>query len=249
MASIPQVRIVARDQAALRWHEGPSPAISESDRRAVDDLWHRALGASKGTLHDSPLLIYRDHETANGITTVHGVYLPYRYYYARCHDDGLSYDIKPIGVSGVCILQEGDTRAVVIGRRSASVTQYPNLWECVPSGGVDDTSAWPDGTVDFAAALLHEFEEEACLPASCVRAVTPFAVIFDTLARTYDICCEMPLDIDRGALVDAMGRSREYSEVVVVGERELNPFLARTGDRLIPLSRAILQLFGKRGTP
>ena len=132
---------------------------------------------------------------------------------------------------------------MALGRRSVNVTQYPGRWECVPSGGVDDSCARPDGTVDFAAMLLHEFEEEACLPAEKVRRVVPFAVIYDALARTYDVCCELTETADRDELIGAMRNSDEYTEVMVVTEDELEDCLRRLGDELIPLSRAILELF------
>ena|GEM_PF-3586911 len=236
-------KIIARGAARLLWHAGPPPALTELQHRAVDEVWQRAVAELGDALYDAPILVYRGHETAGDLTTIHGVYQPYRYYYARYHCDRLDYELEPIGVSGLIVFSEGRARAVALGRRSENVTQYPGRWECVPSGGVDDSCARPDGTVDFTAMLLHEFEEEACLPAERARRVVPFAVIYDVLARTYDVCCEMTVTADRDELTGAMSDSDEYTEVMVVTEDELEDCLRRLGDELIPLSRAILELF------
>ncbi len=132
---------------------------------------------------------------------------------------------------------------MAIGRRGVTVAQYPGCWECVPSGGVDDSYALADGTVDFAAMLRHEFVEEVCLPVARIERVTPFAVIYDRLARTYDICCELRVATTGAELTAAMRRSDEYSEVLLVTEERLEDGLQQWGDELIPLSRAILELY------
>ena len=236
-------KVITRGAARLLWRAGSSPELTELQRRAVDEVWEHAVARVGGALYDAPILVYRGHEMADDLTTIHGVYLPYRYYYARYHCDDLRYNLEPIGVSGLTIFSEGGTRAVALGRRSGDVTQYPGRWECIPSGGVDDSCARPDGTVDFTAMLLHEFEEEACLPTEKVRRVAPFAVIYDALARTYDVCCELTVTTDRDELIAAMRDSDEYTDVMVVTEDDLEDSLRRLGNELIPLSRAILDLF------
>ncbi|MFH0983683.1 MAG: NUDIX domain-containing protein [Planctomycetota bacterium] len=243
------VEIIARGPVRLRWHAGPPPPLDAVQHRAVDDIWVHGRARLGEALYDAPILIYQDHEIAGDLTTLHGVYQPYRYYYAQCRSEGLNCGVEPIGVSGLMVLCDSGTRAVVLGRRGTTVAQYPGRWECVPSGGVDDAYACPDGTVDFAAMLLHEFEEETCLPAEHVRRVTPFAVIYDRVARTYDICCGLEVGTGRDELLGAMRHSDEYTEVRWVAQQELDDCLRQLGSQLIPLSKAILELYHETDRP
>jgi len=243
MSSAADIEIIARGRARLRWHREPPPQLSTDRQRVVDELWERGIAELGDALYDNPLLVYREHETAGDLTTIHGVYRSYRYYYAQAKDSNFDCGMAPIGVSGLTVFSEGETRAVAIGRRSKTVAYYAGSWECIPSGGMDDSFARADGTVDFAAMLLDEFEEEACLPPDRVRCVTPFAVIYDRIARTYDICCELPVATTRDELIAAMRRSDEYSEVMVVTENELGDCVRQLGDELIPLSRGIIEIY------
>ncbi|MCP4594358.1 MAG: hypothetical protein GY842_26815 [bacterium] len=242
MAVEADVRVIARGDTRLCWREGTPPVLDSVQRQEVDVLWARGVAKSGSALHDSPLLAYRGHETAGGVTVIEGEFRPYRYYYAQCQRSDLDCGVDPIGVSGLMLLDEGPSQAVVIGRRSEQVSWYPGCWECVPSGGVDDTVARPDGTVDFAAMLTTEFEEEVCLPGRRIERVTPFAVIHDRRARTYDICCELPVRASREEVIEAIGASEEYSEVMVVNEADLAACLAELGGEMIALSRAIIEL-------
>ena len=237
------IEIVAHGRTRLYWQKGPPPPLSAEQQRAVNDLWERGTAELGDALYDNPLLVYREHQTVGDLTTIHGVYQSYRYYYAQCQDQNLDCKVNPIGVSGLTILTEGATRALVIGRRGKTVASYAGRWECVPSGGTDDSFAQADGTVDFAAMLLREFEEEACLPANRIQRVTPFAFIYDGTARTYDICCELPVATTRDEVIAAMQSSPEYSEVMVVTEDELEDCVRSLGDELIPLSRAIISVY------
>ena len=91
--------------------------------------------------------------------------------------------------------------------------------------------------------LSHEFAEEVCLPIDRIRRVQPFAVIFDRIARTYDICCVLHAVTGRAELEAALRQSHEYSEALLVAEEELEDGLQQLGEGLIPLSRAILELY------
>lgn len=233
---------MARGDVRLLWRCEPPPRLDEIRRRALDELWLQGTAALGDALHDSPILIHRERETTDGLTTIQGTFWPYRYYFAQSRSSGLFDGVEAVGVSGLSVLGEGGRRAVALGRRTTSVAQYPGLWECIPSGGVDDSYARPDGTVDFAAMLLHEFVEEACLAADRVQRVTPFAVIYDSLARTYDICCELDVRATQAELIHAVRGSHEYSDVMIVPEDELAQCVKRLGEELVPLSRAMLEV-------
>lgn len=241
MGSASDARVIARGSTRLLWQEGAPPELNAAQRRVVDKVWERGVAQLGDALHDSPILVHRGHETQGSLTTIHGDYQPYRYYYAQCRGEDIDCGMNPIGVSGLTVLCENGVQAVVLGQRGPKVAWYSGAWECVPSGGVDRSCARRDGTVDFAAMLLREFEEETCLSADTVRRVTPCALILDPAARTYDVCCELELTTTRDELVGAMSRSEEYSEVLVVAEDELEDCLRRLGDELIPLSRALIE--------
>lgn len=238
-----EARVAARGAIAVRWDESPAPELSDELRRAVDEVWQRARAERGDALHDSPILAYRGHEVHRQVSVVTGVYLPYRYYYARQHLGDVGVDIDPIGVNGMTLVSEGSRRFVVLGRRSPTVTYYPGCWECVPSGGLDRRCARPDGTVDFASMVLEEFEEELCLPREQARVGCSFGLVYDVGTRTYDVWCPIKAACSRSALADAAKQSGEYSEITFVAEDDLTATVEQLGEELIPTARPMIDLW------
>jgi hypothetical protein len=243
MARTGEAEIVARGNVALRWQPGPAVRLTEAQRRKVDAIWEAGRARLGDALYDAPILACRRLEILNDVAVLHGVYQPYRFYYAQRQASRLNCGVDVIGVSGIVTLDDGNQRAVAVGRRSDKMAQYTGRWECIPSGGIDDACARADGTVDYVAMLLHEFEEEVCLPTSEVDEVTPLAVIYDPVARNYDVCCELHTRITANAFRQALERSAEYTELMLIRESDWDDRLRELGDGLIPISRALLQVY------
>lgn len=246
MASAPGVDIVARGRIEVRWAEPQGLGLDDATERAVNEVWTRAMARPGSGLHDSPILAFRRCEQSGSVSVIHGEYVPYRYYYARSELPNAVVPVWPIGVNGMTFVSEAAQRFLVLGRRSPAVSLYPGRWECVPSGGLDRRCAREDGSVDFTAMLVEEFEEELCLPGVNAKVGASFGFVYDQAAWTYDVCCTVEAACSKAELLEASKRSREYSELTLVGEDELDDVLERLGAKLIPTARAMIEMYGSK---
>lgn len=237
--------IIARGPLRLHWTSGVPRTWTPEQRRRIDGLWEAAVAQSGGRMYDAPILFYQGHETAGGETIVRGVYASYRYFFAHTRRDDLGERVRPIGVSGLTLIDVDATPTVVLGRRGRYVSHYAERLECVPSGGMDDTHARPDGTVDYLAMLLQEFEEEVGLPAARVTSVSPLGLIYDCHGQGYDLCCRLHVAATVDELRLAAGASEEYVDLMFVPRAEVPACLERYGPDLIPVSRALLRLWAE----
>ena len=157
---------------------GGPVALGEVLDRRVDTFWAEALAARPG-LFDGPVdFLHR--WTHSALETRTG---SYRHYLAARRDPAVARALggPPLAVSG--LVRRGDE--VLLGRRAAHVTQYPDHWELVPAGGLGDAPTGDELAVDVAGALRQELHEEAGLVGSVGA---PLGVVFDTVDPVVDLC-------------------------------------------------------------
>ena len=154
--------------------------------------------------------------------------------------------IRPVAVSGLWLITRENQQCAIFGRRSRENTQYPGLWELVPSGGIDRGHAKSDGTIDCAGKIRDEFSEETKLPRECVDCVEPFTFIYDHREEVYNVGCRMSvcgMDAEAKDLhKDISSRiSQEYGgRVVFPPVATLDDFLAKHTGRIIPPSLGMI---------
>lgn len=238
--------IVARGDVELRWEDAPDPEPRLAAReREVERIWTDAVRESGGRLFNGTLPDLVSIERRASLTVLTGRFVEYRYYYAQWRRPGLDLGIRPIGVSGVTTFDEHSGEQVVFARRARHTTQYAGMLEVVPSGTIDRSAARSDGTIDFRAKLLEEFTEETGVDAGVVASTEVLGVVMDRRDRSHDVCCLLRARVERATLLEAMARSDEYDEPVIVPRADLAAFVKARADGLVPMSLGICELLAE----
>jgi putative hydrolase of the HAD superfamily len=140
-------------------------------------------------LHDGTLLCLESW-CRNGLgIQINAQWRPYRSYVARRRCSDLPLHLSPIGVTGLTWV--GDR--VLVGRRAAHVTAYPEAWETVPAGSIDRHDS-TEGTIDPGVPLLCELVEETGLTVGDVRRVVCLGLVYDPVDDVYDIAVRLEVD-------------------------------------------------------
>ena len=178
------------------------------DERTRDELeaaW-RAILERRPHVFDGDLLSVRAIDVDGGRLRLEVETVGYREYLVQ--REGLELGVRPLGVTGVTYIGE----RVLIGRRSALVTQYPDRWEPVPAGSVaGPPPEVADGDV-LAEQVLSELEEETGIRRGDVSELTVVGVIEDRADRVVDVCFR--LHVEAAGVGDTVAaQADEHSEI------------------------------------
>lgn len=210
---------------------GEVPPLDRSAARTVAALWDAARAAEGAHLFDGEIYVLGSARPDRIEVLRSG----FRRHLGLLADPSLAPGEPeyPVGVNG--LTTRGD--AILLGRRSRRVTQYPGMFELAPSGTLAGTPG-PGGVLDARGCLLAELEEETGLPRELVRDAGARELGFDAGASTWEIV--YALELDPGAPDPAT--SAEYDEVRFVPRAGLAGFLRDRGEDCAPFSRAQLGL-------
>ncbi len=177
---------------------------------------------------------------------MHGVHvdvqvcpLKYRHFlYNRDHPES-DLRLHVIGISGITIRDESNSREVLLGQRSRQVTQYSGAWELVPSGSIDATTLI-GRKIDIEAMICQELEEETGYKCDS-RQVSPFALLLDMEENIVDIGCELQL-LDKKTSCDkvVVSPTGEYTTLQWVTCDEAYMRL-KNASKVVPTSRGLLE--------
>lgn len=179
----------------------------------VDALWSRAVEMQPGLFDGTILRVYSS--DAQGMRCVP---ISYRYFYAQQKDRQLQQALRlvAVGVSGLVTLED----KVLVGTRSASVTQCPNLFELVPSGSLPAPDQ-PTDSLDYRRQLLTELREESGIEENNIDRCEPFLLVTDETDAVVDICCAIALkNLKVTEVLDSL-RSDEYTDMEFVPRQQL----------------------------
>lgn len=166
----------------------------------VDAAWDR-LCAGNPRYFDGPALqVLGVSRNGHGGVQIHVQESSYRFVAVRAL--GIDCGARPIGVKGV--VRDGDR--VLMGRRSASVANYPGAWEFVPGGTLESGEA-------PAAAIARELLEEARIEIAAPPVAV--AVLFDSTTATWEIVYRLA-----APLAGVPETGWEYDEFRIVGAAE-----------------------------
>jgi len=165
----------------------PMNIISPQTRQRIAESWENACLANN-LLHDNQIICYSRH-TANMSELVIEIYrAPYRYFWFKQqpgHENGLSEperqlfaSLRPIGVSAITT---NSNNQVLLGKRSGKVSQYPEYWECVPSGTFNRRD------MDPFAAIRTELAEETGNDPERINTIAFIGFAYDKDERNYDL--------------------------------------------------------------
>ncbi len=203
--------------------------------REIDAIWQAASEQSDSKLFDGKILCALEISSKALVCSI----IPYRFFYAQRQSNMIrnALQIKVVAVSGL-IFHHG---LLYFGRRSLSITQYPNFIELVPSGSIDADSVVTNGKADFCKQLENELIEELSVKKKAVSSIEPLLLAFDRQENTWDICCRIILKADATKSIDKNFESQEYQEIICVHLTELVNFLKANAKCLLPTTQVILQ--------
>src|SRR5690606_23215440 len=114
---------------------------------------------------------------------------------------------------------------VLVGRRSANVTQFPGHWEFVGSGSLELYKTPIE-------QLAEELREEAGIADNEIECISCLGAVYDEVSRSLDLCVVVRLRDYKANL-----HSTEYEEVKFVQI----PWLLSTPDNVLPTSAKIAE--------
>lgn len=206
---------------------------SEELQSLVDQIWNSEKKKKGDVLFNGKILSI---EAVNS-QLLTGRFVSYKMYVAQALRKDLKdrLGICPLGVSGVVI--KGNK--VLIGKRSSWVTRYSGFYECAPSGSLD-TNFVHEKEIDFLSQLKAELFEETGMVLNSSEHFTPFALIQDPKLPIADLCAFVCLLEDHEFQV-----SQEYPELFWLSMEDLQEFVEKNKERMVPTTLAILHLLPK----
>ncbi len=213
----------------------PDPATLAT----VDRIWKAATDANPA-LFDGRIFS-ADRITADRIV---GHWTEYRFAFARLH--GLlgtdTLRVRGLAVNGVIRCADG----FVVARRSKRAVYQASLWQCAPAGSVERRGQ--DDRVDLAGQVAAELEEELGLRVDQCAVGSPLAAVAHPSSGVVDV--GIPIETTLGfAAIRERHRSfgnEEYEALALIGDMEVDAWLAERADTVAPPTRAFLRLAAVR---
>lgn len=212
---------------------GSSPSfegLADEKKRLVEVIWEQEQKRKGGRLFNGMILSAVEFNEKK----LRGQFVPYKYFLAQTCDPSLKPDLKilPVSLSGLTMT---DT-SFILAKRASWVTQYPDLYELAPSGGVTELP-FQETTIDLKGQLLEGLQEEVGIDRSLVKKVKFFALIRDHQADAVELIAD--IEAKPFSLQSSTG---EYAQIMNVPIKELEAFVNLHRLEFVPLSLAILKL-------
>lgn len=199
----------------------------------IKDIWKKEKERLGDTLFDGEITCYNGIEYLNNKIIVKANITRYRYLVARDKMPELNINIVPMGVSGACIIKEGNKEYVIFAKRAENMFLAPGQLELVPSGVIDTRCKNTDNSYDYRENLIHEFEEEVKLQSSVIEKITGWYIIRDEIVNSCDICGLMYLSCDKNEILEALKKSDEYDSAIIIEKNEIQDFIKDNEDKMI----------------
>lgn len=236
--------VVAIGKIQMRTIRDPqAEKILAQNQNAIEEIWETALQEKGGNLFNGTLPSFiRVEKKGEDTIEIISHFLEYKQFLAQKKSPALKLGIKPIGVSGIIVLEANGHEYVVFAKRADHITEYPGFLELVPSGSIDKEYADANGMVDYRSKLLSEFVEETGLSKDYVKKISGFAFVLDKNHNVYDICCEILLEAKRELVAHELS-SEEYDALVFVAMKDLNSFIKTNVGSIVPTSMALIEAY------
>ena len=208
-------------------------SLSDFEKKLVDRIWIEAQNETAARFYNGQILNFISLEE----NVLLGEFIDYKFYLAQLRDESLvhSLNIQPIAISGITTT----ANKVLVGQRSDHVTLYKNFYELVPSGTIDPECLDGD-RVDFKKQFEKEVWEESAISVTDMRETNPFALIYDSNRKAYEICAE--ISVNYLVAKDNLSPSEEYQQLEWVPKTEIHKFAKKHRDIFVPFSLYLLEL-------
>lgn len=217
-------------------------SISPDTSARVERIWTKETAKNPHLFNGQLFTLLGLHKT-DKYSIVEGTFIDYKLFLAQLREPLLDLNIKPLGVSGLTILNSKGSRKILFAVRDETTTPYPGYLELVPSGTLSASWLQADGTIDYRAALSEEFSEETGLVPETITRLQPLGLIFDRKNQVYDICIIIDVDVDDQHLLDSIQKVSEYHKPCLVPLEHVPRFVQENAHIIVPTSLALLKLF------
>lgn len=167
--------------------------------------------------------------------------LRYRHFLYARDFPRLARPLVLLGVSAVTVRQGSGGLEILLGKRSAHVTQYPGALELAPSGSVDQAAIRGEG-LDLVRAIGLELEEETGLSAEDAS-ISILGLVLDCREQVVDVCCEIALAEAAGGAETLKTNEREYPSLMWMPCAEAEQQFSDPRANIVPTSRGLWQLW------
>lgn len=216
----------------------PGPLPAELDR-IISHLWQEAR-------RERPALFNGRVFSVDRITPARliGHWTEYRRVLAQLRRPELFGELRlrPLAVNG---LVECDD-ALLLGRRQADAVYLPSRWQAAPAGSVESRDG--NETIDLAAQLVAELEEELGIGSSHIAAARPVLAVEHVGSHVVDVgfLLRVALPFASVEVAAAATGNREYEAFRPVGRFEVETVIAELGPALLPSARVLLRAWADR---
>jgi hypothetical protein len=216
--------------------------ISEKMKHQISNFWNDFLKSkNKSIYNDQVLRFVRINQ--NNPVEIEVSYTDYKNIIVDREFLNSSLNISQVGVSGLIFNKNGSDSQILFAKRSSTVTEYPNFYELVPSGNLDKSVLSNDGTINYTAKILQEFEEETGLSSSTIQNIIPFCFVRDNKNHVFDACCILKMNIDPKILIDSFKTISEFNSPCFILLENLKSFVNKNESKIVPTSKAIIECF------
>jgi 8-oxo-dGTP pyrophosphatase MutT (NUDIX family) len=220
------------------------PALDASLEAEIDRIWDAAqlqmAAGGAGRLFNGRVF------SADIIAEEHigGHMTEFRRIVAQMHRPAL-FDVlgvRPLAVCGVLRCAGG----VVVGRRHVGAIYQAGMWQLPPAGSVDAGALRADGSLDIAGQILKELREEVGIDATQVDTPRPLCLVEHPGSHISDLGMAISTALDAAEILAAhrAAGNDEYDPLLVVGDADIDEFIARAGTNLVPPALVFLQRTG-----
>jgi len=215
---------------------GATPTAPDEVNDRIQAIWDEEIQRRSTKLFNGEIVSVMSVDE----TSIVGRRAEYRWLLAQSRDQSFFpwFQVRPLAVTGILTCPEG----VVIGRRSASVFQFPGLWELAPSGSVDVVKE--DSNIDLLAQLMQELHEEIGLSSSEVTGIEPLAIACDIDSQVFDVCFVLNTATRWARISELFGANAntEYDHLDILPVDQIAAFLGKNRASTTPLTLSLLQL-------
>ncbi len=207
--------------------------LSDHEKILIENIWNHELNRRPSNLYNGQILNVVSFSPDKMVAE----FVDYKYFLAQLRDPNFEpvLELRTVGISGVTTVVD----KVLIGRRSATVSTFPNCYELVPSGGIDPSALVGD-KIDFVKQFEVELWEETGISVTEIKEIRPMVLVYDENLKMYDLCAE--IIVNYSVLKEFIDPSEEYEDIEWIPKSEIGREIRRHKKDFVPLSLLLLEM-------
>lgn len=220
---------------AVHWRSW-EPSLTKEQEVRVRDIWKKKTGPG---LFDGPFFTMLECTSSR----ILGAFVSYRYLVASREDASLGLALSPVGVTGLVVRKGRRGKEIAVGLRGSNSALYPNHWEVLPAGGLDERAKGEAGAMNPEVVLRAELQEEIGLDDSHLgeAEIQPLGFVHDTVHSIYDLCWAVRLP-DRGVSEARLKGEGEHKSIRWMGLSEFKDSLNQSEECWVPTAGPLLEM-------